>query len=339
MGGFIEPNIHPIIVHFGYALIVTALVAHLLGSWKASLALGQNLKVAGDWMLAFGVFAIVATAASGLWAYYTVAHDGPSHAAMTLHRNWALPTAAAVIALGVWRFTQRIVQPGSAYLVASALVVSALSVTAWLGGDLVYGHGIGVAQLPAVSGDGHDHDHGNAGQHAHAEPAPLSDASPAQNISPADLADASPAQVADRLSQALKAGDAETLEALFLPSVIIAEGGAAERSFAEYASHHMRSDMAYIGAVTTRTVNRDVIEEGDLAFVVTESLMSGRYRDQEVRNRLMETLTLRKAEAGWRIAHVHWSSGAAPDETDAGHSHEDGGHDHDHGESANGGTD
>ena len=186
MGGFLEPNIHPVIVHFGYALIVTAWVAHLLGRWRASLQQGENLKTTGDWMLAFGTLAILATAASGLWAYYTVAHDGPSHEAMTVHRNWALPTAAAVLALGFWRYTKRVMQPGFAYLTASSIVVLSLSVTAWFGGHVVYGHGIGVQRLPVVTGDGHDHEHGPGADHASMEAEP-SVASALAETTPAPL--------------------------------------------------------------------------------------------------------------------------------------------------------
>lgn len=330
MGGFIEPNIHPVIVHFGFALIVTALLAYLLGFRRPVTPRSETLTTAGDWMLAFGIVAIIATAASGLWAYYTVAHDGPSHAAMTLHRNWALPTAGAVLFIGAWRWTQRVAPPTLGFLATFGLVCASLTATAWLGGKLVYQYGLGVQQLPVVAGqghdDGHDHDHGpeiatKADPDAHARHDGSSEDLPLE-----DMAAAGPSQIADMVGQALKTENAAALEALFLPSVIIAEGGAAERSFEEYASHHMISDMAYVGATTAQTVKRDVIDQNGLAVVVTESLITGRFREKDVRNRLMETLTLQRTDAGWRIAHVHWSSGAAPEATGPSHSHDD--HEH-----------
>lgn len=334
MGGFIEPNIHPVIVHFGYALIVTALVAHLLGRWRGADQSGENLKTAGDWMLALGTVAIVATVASGLWAYYTVAHDSPAHAAMTLHRNWALPTAGAVLALGIWRYTQRVVQPGAAYLGVATLVVLALSATAWLGGNVVYGHGVGVQRLVEVSGDGHDHGHGDVAMPTeaehHAEPDPVdqprthdADDEPVAPVQPG-----SPGAAADLFSQALSSGDRSQVEALFSADAIIAEGGGTERSFAEYASHHLGADMAYVGATSTKTLKRDVVQTDDMAVVITESLISGSFRGQDVRNRMVETLTLRDREDGWKIVHVHWSSAPAPEESPDDHAHDDGDHEH-----------
>ncbi len=73
--------------------------------------------------------------------------------------------------------------------------------------------------------------------------------------SPAFAADTTtPAGVVDSFSAALKAGDAATLEKLLAPDVLIAESGGAERSFAEYAGHHMPADMAFTKAVTTSTL-------------------------------------------------------------------------------------
>jgi hypothetical protein len=47
-----------------------------------------------NWSLWSGCLFAIATAIAGWLAYNSVAHDSASHAAMTLHRNWALPTAS-----------------------------------------------------------------------------------------------------------------------------------------------------------------------------------------------------------------------------------------------------
>ena len=158
---------HPVIVHFGFALIVTALIAYLLSASLRATPRAQSLVSAGDWMLAFGSIAILATAASGLWAYYTVPHDGPSHEAMTLHRNWALPTGAFILLMSAWRWKHRAGLPDRGFIATFTLACASLTVTAWLGGKVVYEHGIGVQRLPVVTGDAHDHDHGDDKGHAH----------------------------------------------------------------------------------------------------------------------------------------------------------------------------
>ena len=119
---------------------------------------------------------------------------------------------------------------------------------------------------------------------------------------------ATPAAVVDAFSAALKAGDAGAVEKLLAPDVFIAESGGAERSFAEYAGHHMPADMAFSKAMSTTIKDRRVFEGGSLATVVTEAVSKGTWRDKPVHSRLMETMTLQKTGDDWRIVHIHWSS-------------------------------
>ena len=155
MGGLIEPNIHPVFVHFAFALVVTSAAAYLLALVLPRRR--ETLLAAADWMLAFGALAILATVAAGFQAYYSVAHDTPSHAAMTTHRNWAVPTALFVLALAAWRWRARAKAPSalsSAFVAVAALL---LTTTAWWGRRLVYGYGLERRQPPANPGEGHDH--------------------------------------------------------------------------------------------------------------------------------------------------------------------------------------
>ncbi|MFN3958965.1 MAG: YybH family protein [Parvularculaceae bacterium] len=127
--------------------------------------------------------------------------------------------------------------------------------------------------------------------------------------SPAYAADSmTPAAVVDAFGAALKAGDAAALEQLLAPDVYIAESGDAERSFAEYASHHMPADIAFSKAVATTVKDRRVFENGSLATVVSEAVSKGTWRDKPVHSRLLETMTLQKTGDDWRIVHIHWSS-------------------------------
>lgn len=110
-------------------------------------------------MLWLGNMAALAAVLAGLQAYYSVAHDGPSHAAMTDHRNWALVTVAVFLTMSLSRWFGRNKPPTLFLAVALMLPVGLLSVTGWKGAHLVYQYGIGVKSLPAVTGDGHDHEH------------------------------------------------------------------------------------------------------------------------------------------------------------------------------------
>lgn len=171
MTSLIEPNIHPILVHFAYALSITSIICYWLSGFQFAGKWRNSLRPAADWMLAFGALAIIATIAAGFQAYYSVAHDGPSHAAMTTHRNWAVPSGTAILLLALWRWTRR--DKPAKLIFKSLLTVAAisLSVTAWWGGHIVYNYGLGVKNLPVVTGDGHDHDHGSgASSHESADP-------------------------------------------------------------------------------------------------------------------------------------------------------------------------
>src|SRR4030067_3437590 len=124
----------------------------------------------GRWMLwGAALFALIA-AAFGWFAFNSVAHDEVSHAAMTLHRKWALGALTALLVLAawdVWRGRSR-KMPSQGFLgllVAAWLLVTS---TAGDGAELVYRHGLGGMGLLDVhvkqdaephQSEGHEHDH------------------------------------------------------------------------------------------------------------------------------------------------------------------------------------
>lgn len=108
----------------------------------------------------------VITVVTGWYAYNTVAHDEPSHLAMTDHRNWALATAGLFLFATVWSILRyRVGKEASALLLALLLVaITALGGTAWRGGEVVYSYGLGVMSLP--NRDEHEHKVGEV-EYAH----------------------------------------------------------------------------------------------------------------------------------------------------------------------------
>jgi len=334
MNSLIEPNIHPILVHFAYALMTTGALCTLITALAPAASWRETLKHAADWMTAFGALAVLAAVAAGFQAYYTVAHDGPSHEVMTTHRNWAVPTAGILLLLSLWRFRQRSKAPSLIFSVIFLAAAASLSVTAWWGGRVVYGHGIGVASLPQESGEGHNHDHADGHEHApdegHSDEAEENrehtgshdehdeETSDVMQSDEAETGEApsfdhssypeTPEAVVDAYAAALRAGDEAAVRAMLAPDVIIAEAGGAERSVGEYAEHHMPADMAFTAAVEFSLKKRDVLQNADMATVISESQVHGTFREQTVHSRMMETMVLKMIDGRWRIAHIHWSS-------------------------------
>jgi len=188
----IIPNWHPIFVHFTLALWTVASCFFLLAiGWKKNRLRAQWLLVA-RWNMWLGALFALATVVAGWLAYNSVAHDAPSHAAMTEHRNWALATLAVMLPLSAWSAWRhrRVPEPGLGFAVLLVIGLGLLGVTGWHGGELVYRHGLGVMSLPVVEGESRDHEHANGETHAHEPPAESSSAS--SEASPAQIGVASP---------------------------------------------------------------------------------------------------------------------------------------------------
>ena len=124
-----------------------------------------------------------------------------------------------------------------------------------------------------------------------------------------DLAD--PAATASAFSAALAAGDEATVKALLAPDVLIYESGGQEASRDEYGAHHMKADMAFLGAAQVKVLDRKSGASGDLAWVATRSRITGTHKDKPFDLYSTESLVLKRAPDGWRIVHVQWSSSPA----------------------------
>ena len=117
-----------------------------------------------------------------------------------------------------------------------------------------------------------------------------------------------PATAVDAFAAALRAGDTAAIGQLMAPDVVIAESGEVERSYAEYAAHHLPADIAFTAAVTFTPQDRKVITEGDMATVISQSQVRGAFHGRAIHSNSMETMVLRWSDGAWRIVHIHWSS-------------------------------
>jgi ketosteroid isomerase-like protein len=141
--------------------------------------------------------------------------------------------------------------------------------------------------------------------------APL--AAMAQNTTAPIIAAMSPgaqeaAKVVDSFHAALARGDAAAATALLTEDALVYEGGYAERSRAEYASHHAGADAAYAAAAPSNLLRRSGRVDAGTAWITSESRATGTYKDKAVDRPMTETMVLRNTTDGWRIAHIHWSS-------------------------------
>ena len=119
---------------------------------------------------------------------------------------------------------------------------------------------------------------------------------------------ATPSETLAAFHQALSDGDATRAAALLSPDVEIYESGHVERSRAEYAAHHLASDIGYARATTSKVLRQSEKISGATAVVRRETETTGNFQGRPVHQFGVETAILDKNGEGWMISHVHWSS-------------------------------
>lgn len=135
---------HTVVVDFAVALLITSLACDLMG------VIGEEpeLRTVGAWTLWFGAAAAAFAVVSGLVAAQVAPPAGPVFEAVLRHRNAGIATALLVAPPALWRFLRGGKLPVRGAWLYWALVLAGtgtLTVAAWLGGVLVFRHGVGVA--------------------------------------------------------------------------------------------------------------------------------------------------------------------------------------------------
>lgn len=136
--------IHPMVVHFPIALLIVSTAIEAVAWWRPS----EKLRDMSLLLLAMGVAAAGAAVITGHFAEEAAEAQKIAESTIEIHEQVAFVASAIFGGLLAWRLLMRLELLGNqqGLALAAALVgAMALSVAGYLGGDLVYTHGAGVA--------------------------------------------------------------------------------------------------------------------------------------------------------------------------------------------------
>lgn len=125
---------------------------------------------------------------------------------------------------------------------------------------------------------------------------------------PSDVTAKRAMEAVDAFHKALADDNSGQALALLADDVLIYESGGAETSKAEYASHHLDADMAFLKGVKQSVSARSAQASGDVAWVTSQGETTGTYKDKTIDSASTETMILRRSDGQWKIVHIHWSS-------------------------------
>ncbi len=142
MGPFPMESVHPLVVHFPVALLLTALFLDAI----ALIFKRPSLHRVALWNLGLGTLGAAVAVWTGLQAAEIAKHSFESHQVMELHRKLGIATLVMASVLLIYRLLRRdnlSVKGRVAALLVMAAIAGTLSFGAHLGGRLVYEFGLG----------------------------------------------------------------------------------------------------------------------------------------------------------------------------------------------------
>lgn len=138
------PPLHPAIVHYPIALVTLSVVADLLGYLNDS----SSLRGAGWWALLGAAIGAALAIVAGLFDMNREKIEHAAHERVHTHMKVGFTLFAVIAGLTVWRwfiYTDPRSGLGWGYLAAAFIVLALTFFQGWLGGELVYSDGVGVA--------------------------------------------------------------------------------------------------------------------------------------------------------------------------------------------------
>lgn len=131
-------EIHPSLVHFPIALMPAAIGADLLANATDS----DGLAEAGRVLMPVAAASAAISAVFGLVAASEAKVEGRAADLLVTHRNLNLGLTAISGLMALARLSQR--RAGAGYLALGLAGLAGMSYSAYLGGKMVYEHGVGV---------------------------------------------------------------------------------------------------------------------------------------------------------------------------------------------------
>ena len=137
-------EMHPALVQLPIALLPLAVGADVVGSVTGN----EPVLSFGQKAICIAAAGAVAYAVTGLVAGEEVNVEGALQDMLITHRNLNFIATVVASSMALWRVNHR--KPSAAYLGVGAAGVGVLAYTAYLGGKLVYGVGVGVEPAHGV---------------------------------------------------------------------------------------------------------------------------------------------------------------------------------------------
>lgn len=134
--------LHPVLTDFPLALLPLALLWDIVALWQG----GDFWWKAAFWTLIAGLVAVLPTAVTGFLDYLTLERSSQALRTATSHMLVMLTAVACFAGSAVAHGGPAAVSGGRAAVVLSLAASGALlfGMGGWLGGELVYGQGVGV---------------------------------------------------------------------------------------------------------------------------------------------------------------------------------------------------
>jgi uncharacterized membrane protein len=134
--------IHPAVVHLPIGLTLASVVAD-----TAKVTGWSSLAIAGAWMLLGAALGGTLAVPAGHYDMKRDALKAQTHQLVDLHMRLGWAVALGLWALAAWRWIGQPSHPFTnvAYLIAAWILVGLIVFQGWFGGEMVYGHGAGVA--------------------------------------------------------------------------------------------------------------------------------------------------------------------------------------------------
>jgi len=153
-------SVHPLVVHFPIALLLSAVLLDLV----AVIFKRPNLHGIALWNLVLGTLGAGAAVWTGNMAEEIAKHTFEIHEVMELHEKLGMATlilGTVIVAWRLWKRDQLGIRARAATFMLMAALAGTLVYGAHLGGRLVYEFGVGgsFGQPASVGAPGHGHNH------------------------------------------------------------------------------------------------------------------------------------------------------------------------------------